>query len=340
MDDPNLIDELQREVESKEAVILALTSQLETTAEQLERMRRTGPVSGQKESGFGAGVNAQIRDFLAEFDESSPLEHFERIEIGIEQILEILAGSNTSIAELRKLPKDELENTLSEDEESDEEAVAEKTAEEKEEDFWAATKARLMQEADSQHDEDEMGALFSGEKKDASSDSAADEDDEEATPEAKAPVLQPVSIPPEPEEMPELPKPVTTITDAKKLEEAVTERDQFISYLVGRLRRAESYPFPPINWESAMSVPEDLKKSVMVLEKHLKDHLRQSELSVSLERAALTRERSKLCQVKSQLQDEIQKMVAISNAPARSTPEERMNRLFDLPKDTGPKTLE
>ncbi|TWT56757.1 hypothetical protein KOR42_01120 [Thalassoglobus neptunius] len=339
MDDPNLIDELQREVESKEAVILALTSQLETTAEQLERMRRTGPVGGQKESGFGPGVNAQIRDFLAEFDESSPLEHFERIEIGIEQILEILAGSNTSIAELRKLPKSELESTLSDDEETEEELDAEKSPEEAEEDFWAATKARLLQEAESQDDEEEMGVLFSGEKEDSSSESAAKNDGGNQA-EAKANVVQPIAIPPEPEELPELPKPVTTITDAKKLEEAVTERDQFIFYLVARLRRAESYPFPPINWESVVSVPEDLKKSVMVLEKHLKDHLRQSELSVSLERAALTRERSKLCQVKSQLQDEIQKMVAISNAPTRSTPEERMNRLFDIPKDTGPKTLE
>lgn len=296
----SLSDEsLQRELQNKDEIIEALTRQLEGTADQLDRLKRSG-VKEQSGGRAAGGLASQVQVALEAFDELNPADHFERIESGIQQILQLISNGQFEFSEG--------EGTAGSDDEAGEEAQSR---------FWEETKARLLG----------GGEEPEPSQKEESSPPPVDSDSVEMDEENQAEELP--EIPP----IPDLPMPVESLSDLVQLEEGITQRDSYISYLIARLRHAESLKYPETDWD-LIDVPEELLEEVENLKRQLEDHLRQAELAAALERASLTRERSKLFQIKQYLSEEVKRLGAISDADRKreSDPESRWGRFFDLKK--------
>lgn len=325
-------DMFRNELEKKDALIEALTQQLEGTAEKLDRLQRTGTSGGSKEFGLSTQLTNQLRSAMSDFEEVSVLDHFERIEVGIEQILELLSGevSNLEVPQSRDLTDNHQQPAK---------PLSTVPLKVDDDDFWAVTKARLMQAGiDPQGEAPAVKGPVPDSAPEirvpAATESASLGHNSSGELTLGQTVNGKITIPPPPENLPDFPRPVEEIDNVVLLEEAVSERDSFISQLVARLRRAESYPFPPVDWKQLSNVPEDLEYALSSLKRQLEDHLRQSELAISLERASLTRERAKLRQVKQHLANEIQRMGSEdqndSSTPDayRRTMEERLSRML------------
>ena len=346
--------DFQQELLNKEALIEALTTQLESTVEELDRVRRSGNAGsnsgGGRDAGFGPRVTAQIKEAVADFEEVSVLEHFERLEIGVEQILELLSGEASVIENLGARASSYIENN--DDDEADRHVETQESQTEprvayddsEEGDFWARTKARLMAEEEN-NSSNESSSVETNTQQREESNVQKTQNIEPAAPTVAIDVAdlskqenqQNVSvntgtvIPPAPPSLPDLPRPVERLDDPDEMEKAISERDGFISYLITRIRKAEMRPFEPIDWEKMSNVPADLEKSLMILQHHLVQHVSQAELSISLDRAALTRERAKLRQIKDKLMSEIQHLGnSASNATSyRDRMEERLNKMLE-----------
>ncbi|MBT5020212.1 MAG: hypothetical protein HON04_15885, partial [Planctomicrobium sp.] len=82
--------------------------------------------------------------------------------------------------------------------------------------------------------------------------------------------------------------------------------------------------------------PEKLVQELLDLKIKLEDHLRQSEIATSLERASLTRERSKLFQVKQYLAQEVKRLGEETQANATEgkggNAESRWGKFFETKK--------
>ena len=291
----SLSDEsLQRELQNKDNIILALTEQLENTVDQLDRLKRSGVKenSGDSRSQSPFGLASQVASALEAYDELAPAEHFDRIEDGIDQILQLLSQGSVQLAALPE--------------------AAEKNGESeaKDDSFWEETKSRLM----------------GGDSSPATLESAATQDslptqaesDEEFQSES-TPVQEPFSVP----AMPEAPKPIEDLKDIVTLEEGVGSRDDYIVYLVARLRSSEQAKIPVINWDDLEHAPEKLVQELLDLKIKLEDHLRQSEIS-------------KLFQVKQYLAQEVKRLGEETQANATEgkggNAESRWGKFFETKK--------
>ncbi len=268
------MEALQQELQSKNEVIAALTKQLEGTADQLDRLQRSGVRSngGESSGRVGLGIAGQVEAALEFIDELEPAEHFEKIESGIDQILEMLSGRAIS--------------------EFSDESEADPVDQSSNNEFWNATKERLLESEENATAEESV---------DSATEKLAIESGDELP---QTPPAMRVAPPP----LAEAPKPIEDVQDPIVLEEGITERDSYIVSLIARLRIVEEFQYPPINWKELADAPEELNASLISLEKQLKDNLLRAEVSVALERASLTRERSKLFHVKRQLEQEVKRI--------------------------------
>lgn len=309
----SLSDEsLQRELQNKDDIILALTEQLEGAVDQLDRLKRSGvkegPGEGRATSPFS--LASQVSDALEAYEELAPAEHFERIESGIEQILNLISSGSV---QLNSISATDNQEASSEEDDS----------------FWEETKARLLGGEVAESSSDSTTVSHSELEANSETTSPNEQTEEAGTINSSEPVV----VPP----MPGEPKPVEDLTDLVAMEEGLTERDQYIVYLVARLRQAEQEKFPEIDLNELVGVPDQLIDELMEVKKKLEDQLRQSEVAASLERASLTRERSKLFQVKQYLAREVQRLGAIAQQQdAGESPENqstsRWGKFFDTKK--------
>lgn len=293
MDDPLSPEQLERALASKDQVIAALTEQLEGTVEHLDRLQRAGARLGGRESeSHSSGLAAKVEAALQAYDDLDPGDRLDRIEAGIEQILEIVSNGSAKLSASPGESRDD--NSEQSDQENDDA-------------FWESTKARLLSgNTDSTTD--------SADSNDYSPSPSSSSDGEETQEESPSAQPDAAEIPP----LPPLPTPIETTTDAVALEEAVTERDVYIRYLIGRLRAAESARYAPLDWQQLAAAPDELTESLRQLQKQLRDHLKQAEVAVALERASLARERSKLFQVKQLLEGEVKRIGAAAMAAQQS----------------------
>ena len=106
-----------------------------------------------------------------------------------------------------------------------------------------------------------------------------------------------------------VPTPVDYATaDVTVLRAAVEERDNYISNLIRRMSNT-SGPMQPINWDVLATIaPEDVRGRLEVLEKRLTEQVQREELQLSLERARVARDKSKLSQMKQQLERRMKHM--------------------------------
>lgn len=286
----SLSDEsLQKELQNKDSIILALTEQLETTVDQLDRLKRSGAKedSGGNRPQSPFGLASQVADALEAYDELAPAEHFDRIENGIDQILQLLSQGSVQLAESSSI------------------AAAKPAPPKQDDSFWEETKARLMGGETSTSASPPPPPEQSQSYSQSTADDGVDSTDEQQSQTAEEVVDQEQVVVPA---MPSAPKPVEDTKDIVAMELGVGERDEYIAYLVARLRAAEQAKMPAIDWNDLDGLPEKLIEELNVIKKQLEDQLRQSEIAASLERASLTRERSKLFQVKQYLAQEVKKL--------------------------------
>lgn len=303
-DNINQIEQLQDELDQKEELILVLTERLRESADQLDRIQRTGgAIRGGADSGgsseLQSKIASQIGEALREWDALDPGGRFDRIENGIEQILNALDNVQYQAGP----------------------APSGGSSESKEEEaglsYWEAAKARLMGD---EAEEPAPAAAPPQESKPQSN----------ATPSpAPAPEPETVSIP-----EPPAPEPVASETDPTILLEAVTTRDRYIEYLTARLRSEQDRVSGRVDWERLADAPEDLRQEVESLKARLQEQLKMAEVSNALERATLARERSKLFQVKQQLERQVQRLASNGESAVEekqddsSKLEKRWSRLF------------
>lgn len=346
------VEELQRQLQQKSELVSALTQQLEGTVEQLDRLQRAGVKAGSESSSKGVGLlSQQIESALEAFDELAPADHFVRIESGIDQILRMLSQGKfpTDIASASHDETQQVGSTATEEEDSplEQPATRQTRPSANDDDFWEAAKKRLLAESQTENPEEtELEEADSPQHSEVAGSSepahfsTTDYDDApEAEPQhdqAKSNVDQLFAIfdlPP----LPKAPQPVLKPLDSELFEEALTARDLYISALLARLRQLESIPFQRVNWERLNQAPTELVEVLQARQRQLDEHLRQAEVAVALDRAELTRERSKLMHVKQHLEQEVKRLSFSGNPESEPSPESeaehsRWTKFFNLKK--------
>jgi len=294
---------LQAQLAEKNDLVAALTTQLERTATQLDRLTR----AGAERTGYGAPpapasapalppeTSSKLTQALDDWQEFQPVQRIERIESGIERIIELLesapAAHGAHAVDLSSA------------------AAAPASSAATAEDFWATTKARLLGES-------------AGDSGRAPPAPPPDGNDfyEVAPRVAEADSSNPFS---EIGSGPEPPTPITDFEDLDELQAGIKSRDTYFQYLISRLRLAETKAYFPTDWGQLAKAPRHFQERLESLETVLKDHLRQAEVANSLERALLARERAKLAQIKQNLETQIKKMAhPATPSPSQNPPRE------------------
>jgi hypothetical protein len=134
-------------------------------------------------------------------------------------------------------------------------------------------------------------------------------------------------------EEPPAPIPLDAAADLNKLREGLDSRDAYIAYLTSKLRSALKRFTGPVDWAALNNAPADLAKKLKELETQLQDQLKKADIANSLERAALTRERIRLQQIKQALENEVRRLgKAQAQTPEEVEQERLMKMLGQKPK--------
>ncbi|QDT52035.1 hypothetical protein Pan44_00420 [Caulifigura coniformis] len=263
------VAELTAELQDKEDLIHALTSQLEQAVDQLDRIHREGGDRGGRTAAATGGVagefveeqryvNDRVSQWLDSWDQQQPFDLWNRIEQRIEEIVQrgIAAPAAPSFNgfETPTAPIKEPDNSDA---------------------AWEEAKRKLL------------GDMSFGESSTAP-----------AASQAEPPIsLGDISYP----------DPIDVDTaEHVVLIDAVEVRDRYIAYLTQRLRALEMQG--PANWEAMNNAPEELRTRLEQLEADYREHLRREECDMALERARLAREQNRLKQDRHKLEVQARKL--------------------------------
>ncbi len=328
------ITALESTLKEKEALILALTSQLEDAAEQLDRVRRTGSdLANRGSSGDAFGSQAALLTDLAKvvdsWEEQQPGLRLQRVEQqleGLQTLLEqAISGGLTASSTGRPSPPPPASG-----EKRDHDAPKAKKAEASSNDqqdrrkesmsAWESMKAQLLADEDLQ-----------GESTKQKSPQSAF-----AKPQPAAPATQPVTAATpaaensaEPQQdsesesglddtllvIPDAPAPIPVdIATRNELIDAIESRDQYVHYLVGRLRSEQQRTSQPIVWEELNNAPAELRSYLEALGAELEENLKISEVDLSLERARLSRVQANIELTQKRIEKHLQQQVGRAKA--------------------------
>jgi len=311
--DNQRIHKLEAELEEKEQLVVILTERLEQVAEQLDRRHRTGADRGMTVSG---GIP---REFI---------EEQQKLSQDLQTVIEQWQGMQTEaslarielqIAELKKMVEEGIEvgpapakpsslvEYLSAPSLPDTEELLSDTAQDQPEAEPPA--AAATDESDSSDDtvsgwEAMKQKLLSGQGVDISSELPKKPAQSPAPAKPAQQPVQPSSPlldggagrtlasykPPLPEAPVEFDAENATV---EQLKSGISERDQYITLLIKRLREAESAVIP-VDWELLNNAPEELVQHLQSLQKDLEHNLGLAEVEISIERARLSRTESML----------------------------------------------
>jgi len=105
------------------------------------------------------------------------------------------------------------------------------------------------------------------------------------------------------------PTPIEIETASREeLMEAVTVRDQYITYLIQSFRTRDDSILQKIDWNRLQSAPEDLRPQLLALGQRLREKIQREEVDHSMERARLAREQARIDLVKQQLEAQIRRL--------------------------------
>lgn len=285
------VKHLKMKLGEKEELIAALTERLELAADQLDRYQRNGDNSAPRASSQGSSSqeSEERAMLLKELQQLREGQEGDDSGVTLEQI-------STQITELHHF----VANTQSVTQSSSLTA----TATEEEQDLgeslsaWAAIKSDIL----------------SGEAEPSSSSSDDDASDEQVSGQTTKESPPEEIVQKEIAHIPEISWASLTLpeetdfeqADFGTLQQAIESRDQYISYLVQKLRIAETTGLPK-DW-STIDAPKELQQRLGQLATRLEETLRLSEVEISMERARLSRESIRLQLVEQRISKELKKL--------------------------------
>ena len=300
------VTELESQLAQKEEVVVALTTRLEQAAEQLDRVRRTGGISGTRAAaGIPADVIQEQREVTQDLQQA--LEQWEEMQAGM-----AFGQLQMQVTELRDFIAVRFDDAIkaggfsqprdpNQINEGTNTAISKPPQTAPSNDplsGYEAMKAELFGKevttpSDSQTDAPELNLLES--------------ELDSLTEEIESPV-----------EIPEVAAPlVIEIATAglQELQSEVETRDAYIGYLLRKLRAVENSTQLAGNWADLENVPDELRERLEEYELQLQDARKMAEVENSLERARLARESARLELLEQQLQKKIKRLGLIGGGP-------------------------
>ena len=272
---PLSIDHLQAQLLEKDELVALLTDRLEQAVDRLDRLKRAGVKA--KSEAPASGLSLEVERLVFEWDQAAIPTVHERIE--------------SQLVDLRRLLSERFDRLEQHGVAVDESPLPESSVDSGGSE-WEKMKAALL---------------------------AGDETSPE-TPaiEQVAAEIEPLEVPEEPtlvsavpQSDPDLPDPdplppapaalAVDECDRETLAEAVRVRDAYIVALSQRALDRRVKLTQPTDWELLRGTPGELIKSVQRLHDELDEAVRMAEVQLCLERAKLSRERTELDQLRSEL---------------------------------------
>jgi hypothetical protein len=263
------IEFLTSELDERDQLIAALTSQLEGAVEQLDRLHRQGTDrNGRSSSGGGVpfefiedqrAVADRVSQWLDQWDQLQPMELWLRMESRINELASHL-GSPSSPEVVYQEPVFAPPAAIQEQSNSSDLSA------------WEETKQRLLGGLG------DPAALLGGATQ-TQAEAAANSASEIPAPAADLEFPQAIDV---------------DSAEREELVQAIDVRDRYISDLTHRLRAAEMRQ--PVDWDALSQAPADLRQQLEDLESRYREHLRREECDLALERARLAREQARLQQ--------------------------------------------
>ncbi len=275
-------EELQRKLTEREKVVTALTSRLEQAAKQLDRLHRSGADRGGK---LLSGIPAEVIDEQRELinDLKSAIHHWEDL-----QSTSAMGRFEAQLAELREMLAEQLQlkNNLP--------SSGSSSSVGKGKDFnpaskpnnggsWDEMKARLLGDQGGPSPEESSDIQIRGSEmipgvEETSAPRTSDDQEVDESNDYGFTIK-------------DRPEPVADIKKAgsEVLRNAIEVRDEYIDHLLEAIEHLKE--------EAGMADLEDSRKRQLELE----EKLRQSEIEMSMERAKLAREESRLKQLEQEL---------------------------------------
>jgi hypothetical protein len=259
---------LLEELHEKDALVAALTAQLEEAANRLDRLHRAGADRFSQGPSFDSGRsdgNPELAEQIARLTAA-----WEELQAGavLSEISRKLDGICDSLSQPASTPPLQRESLTASSPVRAPEPPGARVA-------WEDMKAQLLRDEaghDRQEDDGPATRIVDA------NDSAAD-------------ILSQIPL-----------DPPTAVdlndADRETLVAAVEDRDVFISHLIRRLRSGPTGRYEAIDWSAMAAAPDDMRERLQELEARLQELLRMEECDLSLERARLARERARLEQLR------------------------------------------
>ncbi|HWL07996.1 MAG TPA: hypothetical protein VNQ76_06320 [Planctomicrobium sp.] len=279
---PSASSEIEDQLAEKDELITVLTSQLELAVERLDRLRRAGAERQSIPSSVESVSHQDGRDLNHRL--TAVLDEWDELR-PIERMDRLEEGLSHLLDWVQQQPPSGIIAATSSPPQSNTQ-------------FWEEAKSRLMQgRSDSIFVEESKELPTSGQ---TSQENTLDDYCDT--------------------ELPPPPRPIAPTDDATALFAAVENRDQYIRSMTERLRQIQRTRWFPANWDQLQNTPDQYQQRLQHLDSMLQEQLRLAEISHSLERADLTRERARLNQMKNNLELQIKRLSNSKTIPSISPP--------------------
>ncbi|MCG6155814.1 hypothetical protein [Rubinisphaera margarita] len=269
--------ELEQQLSEKEELVAALTEQLEQAAEQLDRMQRSGgllaPHRASTNDEYSEQVAQDVGYLVEQWDTAQMPGSLGRIEMQIEELRDLVVRFTNTPPTIYNQP---------------ETRYVEENPDRPSEDELFDTLADVLLDSSGQIPDEEISEESFGTPRSHHSEVS------DAVPDG-------LPVPPAEVDLEQ--------ADRSQLVTAIQERDVYIEtcLLLYRDVRRNAGLLGAVDWESLNEYPEELRKQLESLEEHLEEQSRVNEITLSLERARLSREATRLNQVRMQVEKHAKK---------------------------------
>jgi hypothetical protein len=292
------LEALESQLAEREQLVAALTERLEQAAEQLDRLHRTGADRGVRAgiAGIPPEVVAQQQKLVEDLQRA--VEQWEAMQPGA-----FFGRLETQLAEIHDLV---LRSDRGESEQSTASAFS----------YASSHSGSGSSDHNSPRGSGEAPKSILDFMRASQLTEPAAEDPSPTTadqaPPASTGVLD-IALPP----LEDPPVRVdTSQATAEELGEACTARDNYITYLIQRLRQIESLGHVPNSWAGLENLPDEQRGRLDALEHRLQETLRLSEVELSLQRAKQARDELRIRVMDEQMQKDLKRARDASDNPS------------------------
>ena len=286
----DLADRRGEELSEKDDIIQALTGKLEQVAEQLDRVKRSGADRGPR----SAPPEPAAGHTLAVDGVQTLLGHFEGVDLGGSlSRLEAVLSEVREVVVSQRSPAEERVDSATPSQAASTDLLG----------GWDAIRSQFMADGDAPHAEcvsedaatDDATATEACEQPadvDCEAVTGGDGCEPKTADRAIAVPVEPPPVDPLPHGLPE---PFDyAAASHEDLVEAIESRDRYITLLSRRASDRRAKLTVPTDWSQLSGAGEDLVDAVRRLHEELDDAVRTAEVDLCLERARLSRERTRL----------------------------------------------